>query len=659
MDRPVPVGRVAFFDHPGPERELRRAVFHDPFGNEILPLLPVLPNSAATAPLLRLPTETLVNILSFVAVDRDSLRTLLRASRTCRQLALPWLFAVSRLYVHARSWPSCAIWMWKVRKGQAGPKGFVRHVHIALPGIDRLHFIAPLGRVALTSALPAMANLTSLTLGNKTPIDSSLLASIAGLPVRVLALNGSVFTEPVVCEPPSFPAVWPLKSLYLNIELSSSWRHPERDDRQLAHDLGLLYHGMIERCSPTLERLVVVGPELPDDAEPGAYPPVNFKMDRLRDLELHYQEPCRLKLPTNSDSWLFRLNSSLLSSLLSSTSLRNLSLISPSHTDFKLDPIRDKFLAIVKKSTHIHGLDLKDITLARLEREIPLLANSFSYLKSLTLGWRCSTQPSRWSQGSISDTSFALIGTIRTLEELRLGVVNWKTEFVDQHLWVVDHGLLQKAFGVAAGPEGPTRGLHRLRRLAFYNDVCHSWAVQEMVSDDYDSFAYYRLRFFNHTTVQDAQALTYRSDPPLPDLAKAQPSAQPVFIPSLAVFDDGPRDDEEAKRLERIEARIGYWERAHRNRLLCLAECYAACLPALELFYCGQVYMEIHAMRPSNRNQAEGLGYVVVPLNGEHEWVDKSLNEFGVHDYACLDDCECGRRPFGVNSGDFTPDRSL
>ncbi|RFU78049.1 hypothetical protein TARUN_4179 [Trichoderma arundinaceum] len=554
--------------------------------------------------LLQMPAEILGDIVDLLADDKPALASLALVNSDCRYLARFCQFAEIQFdYSHQAHQLLGGLF----RDFTYAPRPeYVRGFHLEA-------YDAAFGRTAGSYSVEEKRELLRLASAHYTELRGIMLSAISNseLPnLEVLTwedpftVDANFFEEISRCSahhiklvrvkadrscrmrPHLTPAVWPLRSLDLDVQLDYSSRDEldEPDDtqdgvsaRELDHPLSHLFKTLLRLCAPTLESLNWEHSPSPFrgrtmislGSDPLAFP-------NLRYLRLG----CDLHPPT-------------FSSLISSP-LRHLELpISFSHLAKCLttcEPMRDLESVVIsmlprdirpclhvaeflKQHKHIHKLvvhenDFGEGDSQHLDRLImPILAKGgFDNLCCLSLAWGGEgagdvTNP---PAVHIPETALMILGTIASLERLYLRAgcsFGWK------HQWLVDHDQLRHHL----------KGLSRLKMLALVRDT---YAISPL---DNNTARYYSLRWVEDEEYVDAQARPH------------------LDADAHDMVDDEMDYDDVTK------AMIETWEKAHRNRMLTQAEAYARVFPALEWIYCGQWPMGFERNFESRDAQSEAI----------------------------------------------------
>ncbi|KAJ4211806.1 hypothetical protein NW759_012094 [Fusarium solani] len=303
-------------------------------------------------------------------------------------------------------------------------------------------------RSLAAKAISLMPNIDILVWADPFSLDSNFFQQISRSKVQHLKLGKTFIDEPWSLEPPLTPTTWLLRSLHLDVTLSSSYSIPAgSDSNQLMSNF---YSSLFRLCSPALESLRWAD----SDDSPGPMGPLSLgsnllSFPRLRDLQLEDVD----------------LDNAGLSTLLSSP-LRSLKISGPVWD--RLDarrlahgPLRDLESFIVPRLCIHEHQEARDDE-AHLDRYIiPVLENhSFSNLRTLSLALGEGSDDTEMlpHDARVPRTALRAIGRLVSLEQLALsaGLTDgYKSQ------WLVDHDELRGCLG----------NLKRLRKLAIVQDT--------------------------------------------------------------------------------------------------------------------------------------------------------------------------------------------
>ncbi|KAL4971337.1 hypothetical protein BDW66DRAFT_146302 [Aspergillus desertorum] len=558
--------------------------------------------------LLSIPAEILANIVDYIADDRPALAALALVNSDCRQLARscqfvdvcfdysPKAFGLLQALLREvdtrycdESQPTIGACIRRVTV-KPHPKwvAFVHwELHESIWGDTRKSFTkerrAELREEATNNYLTyrsgllmaisvAMPHLETIAWHDRISVDAHFFKAIAHSPIQHLKLSRVPIEEPYLMEPPLTPAVMQLRSLYVDVRLAVQDSHDLEDEHGVLSTprvISPFFKTLLQRCAPTLESLVWYSMDIIRRRETISLGDEPISFPRLRQLKLGWLQ---LALPALSSFF--------------SAPLRQLALPSPHNfetiANFLADckPLRDlqtlvvpplddpktagALVSFLGKHTDLQKLCIEQSIPTVLDSQIvPLLSGgSFSSLVSLSLSWRGpgieqDTQP---HIATVAEESIAAIGRIVSLEQLCLTAgeqIGWRYQ------WEVDHDILRANF----------KGLTKLKKLAICRDTYRTHDALEVE-------AYYSDRLVRDPEWVDAQVR-----PELDEGADVQD-------------DDIPYEE--------------VWERAHRNRMLCQAEKYAAILPSLMWIFCGQWPMAI-------KERENGTFRAAIPLSKERD----------------------------------------
>ena len=284
--------------------------------------------------------------------------------------------------------------------------------------------------MVISSKLP---NLQLLDWQDGTVTPRSLLTTIACSPIEHLRLFRVAFDEEFEVELPRSleRTAWPLRTLHLEPTWESRWTNGGTTDKPPG-SLCRMVGSIIRLCAPSLETLKWVGS-------------LSMYRDRYslacKGQELSFPELRRLTIVRGINL----ADSSLLESMLGQkTKVRELEMdteYSSNEKDFfgKRGSIRtlrtlcclsmDCF-SFLQANPHLHKLRIdRAMKASVLEHEIlPLLAQSFDQLSSLSL---------EWEEAYISKNALEQIGTLQSLWQLHLSVGGSSTRH--RNVWGVDH----------------------------------------------------------------------------------------------------------------------------------------------------------------------------------------------------------------------------
>ncbi|OTB04587.1 hypothetical protein M426DRAFT_11476 [Hypoxylon sp. CI-4A] len=229
------------------------------------------------------------------------------------------------------------------------------------------------------------------------------------------------------------------------------------------------------------------------------------------------------------------------------------------------------YTRFLEKHSHVKKLTLYEAEAAGEELPtaylnslliLTITPQRFTNLTSLSLywggwdGWKDEgLRPARLARTAVvlvSPKALRAIGTLTTLEQLCLGA-GWTLDWRNQ--WLIDHGQIRQHLG----------RLKKLRKLAFRRDT---YRHEKSMFDD----EYYRTRGVVNSDVHAA-------------FGKPALDAE-IGAPPLLQNHDADTFNK------------AIWERAHRNRMVDIAEAHARVFPALDWIYVGQLHM---AIRPGRR----------------------------------------------------------
>ena len=568
---------------------------------------------ASSSRLLQMPAEILANIVNLLIHDKQTLDSLALVNRDCQELARSCQFAevtfdysfptieivlcLFRKYIlklQRSTFGPC------IRKFTYAPRGsFIASHHSDLsaclgePMLDSFqgenredirteanNTYVSIRTFLLRAVSTIMPNLETFVVVDRYPLGSNFFQEVIQSSVRHLKLYGVYIEEPWALTPPLTPPIWPLRSLYLDVSLPSTFSaeaaEPGAGEERIDHPMSIFFTTLFRLCNSTLEALTWV---LPD-----TQPAENWRVLSLGDKPISFPNLRHLRLLSDDH----KLNTLGVLCLLYTSNLRSLEFCSsllqtfavllPKLGDSKpmrnLESLVFPFLPHDDKGCmhtaefliqhrHIKKLYIADLDLSHdacLDRFIiPVLATAnFSNLSCLSLQWGGGRHEAR-HEAHISHDSLAAIGAITSLEKLRLGAgvyTGWR------HQWVVDHTKLRASIA----------GLKRLKMLALTRDTYH-------MSPDDDASRYYSERLVGAQELVDAKS---RPELDVGDELQALQTDTPS-APENGAENEAPNQEDSEK----------IWERAHRNRMLGLAESYAAVLPELEWMLCGQRPMEI------------------------------------------------------------------
>lgn len=142
-------------------------------------------------------------------------------------------------------------------------------------------------RSLAAKAISLMPNIDILVWADPFSLDSNFFQQISRSKVQHLKLGKTFIDEPWSLEPPLTPTTWLLRSLHLDVTLSSSYSIPAgSDSNQLMSNF---YSSLFRLCSPALESLRWAD----SDDSPGPMGPLSLgsnllSFPRLRDLQLEH-----------------------------------------------------------------------------------------------------------------------------------------------------------------------------------------------------------------------------------------------------------------------------------------------------------------------------------------------------------------------------------
>ncbi|OTB14912.1 hypothetical protein K445DRAFT_318822 [Daldinia sp. EC12] len=559
---------------------------------------------ASQSRLLQLPSDILADIVNLLIGDRRTLASLALVNSDCRQLARSSQFAeIDFNYASPRARELLSkLDQERVSRMNNSNRGLTigacvrRIITASYPSFD-IHFMgretdrtktleereeqahqqyklirADLQRV-ICSALP---NLEMIVWHDTYPMDISFLKDIMRSPaqhvwLRRLPIEKKVI--PTLLEQPAIPSIWPLRSLVISLYLELLPREPKREETQFDPAPARFFEAILRSCASTLESLTWLLRNYSLNRWP--IPPLSsdslVSFPRLQFLRIGESGPPRSLLP-----------------LLFNAPLRHISVhLQP---DFELRDILDNcgtlwnletlvmapvpesreyaesIAGFIKRHEHVKKLQVAEDPQTPGETAhldtciIPLFsAGTFERLRTLSLMWGGGDyRKSEPYMVSVPGASLAAIACLASLEELKLSV---GTGGGSNCQWLVDHDELRSVLS----------NLKKLRGLALDHDI-YPWGV----ISEANMGRYYVIQSFTEDEMSDATAR--------PDL------------------EENPEDL--ARVINRRENDEEYFERGHillellhRNRMLKLAEVWAATFPSLEWAYFGERFMGIEVDR--------------------------------------------------------------
>jgi hypothetical protein len=548
----------------------------DEYGRDIDPPLPLYIDRAmenrpfkSTSPLLQLPSDVLVIILSYV--DSDSLGSLALVNSDCRQLARSRKFSNFCFdYSYAASGLLSLLVEEKATRdrsnnilggigGAVGPcirrltiatnPGWIKHLHDidlsqefnALEESVREERLARASdafskyQMRIESILSSRATLPHLELldwEDKAPLQQSFFNALTTSSIQHLKLfRVSVKQEFEIFQPP-VSYRWNLRTLNLNVH----WDIRRKGEGGTSS----LCTSLLRSCSHSLETLVwseVMWETLTFGPDPTKVP----RLEKLRNLGLKFlrfgdrRTVDTLLAPSLSVLDLKYCLDSLVAEALRSRG-RILSL------ETLLFTLRngsiDNYIEFLNANTQISKLsvfggiaDKEEGSYGNIPEEkiLPVLSSSFHALKSLRLSWHESVN-------IIPDVALRIISELEGLEQVCLGAgcpVGWK------HDWLVDHESIRNHLS----------HLPRLKKIAFTRDSYKNPLLPGENGHD-----------------------TYYTD---------QFPASADMVAAGVDWGSGP------------EARVRVWEDGHKRRMVAEAEKYIASMPKLEWIFLGQYPMAV------------------------------------------------------------------
>ncbi|KAI9898005.1 hypothetical protein N3K66_006365 [Trichothecium roseum] len=594
---------------------------------------------ASSSRLLQMPAEVLANIVNFLIHDKQTLASLALVNSDCQELARSCQFAE---VTYTYSFPTIELvlslfrkYILKLQRSTFGPcirkftyapRGFFIAGHhsdlsacLREPMLDSYQgenredlrtqangTYVSIRTFLLRAVSTIMPNLETFVVVDRYPLDSNFFQEVTQSAVRHLKLYGVYIEEPWALTPPLTPPIWPLRSLYLDVSLPSTFSAEAAElgagQERIDHPMTTFFTTLFRLCGSSLEALTWdFRDSLPAENwrvlslgdKPQSFPNLrhlrllspHHNLDTLGVLSLLYTSNLRsLEFPSS----LLESHAALLPMLADSKPLRDLENLVLPHLPHN-DKACMRTTEFIVQHRHVKKLYIADLDLSPntcLDRFIiPALATAnFSNLSCLSLEWGGGRQEGR-HEAHIPHDSLAVVGAITSLEKLRLGAgisTGWR------HQWVVDHTKLRASIA----------GLERLKMLALTRDTYH-------MSPDDDASKYYSERLVGAQELVDA-----KSRPEL-DVGDELQALQ-VDTPSTPEngAENVAANQEDSEKI---------WERAHRNRMLGLAESYAAVLPELEWMLCGQRPMEIQHLPGSPAVQR------ATPLTTKREQCKKFL----------------------------------
>lgn len=251
--------------------------------------------------LFQMPAEILADIVDLLADDKSALASLALVNTDCRYLARSCQFAeihfdysyqAQQLLLHLAeeaqratdlTTRACPIGICVRRVTFASRTEYViaRHeeLHDSIFGEDadlysqeqrdklrqdaqaQYILLRKLSSLVVTCTMP---NLEVFTWGDPIPVDDNFLTAVSRCPARHIKLKKFRISKPWLMEPPLVPALWPLRSLDLDVELSPRWNADRLESRvrqkrtsteELENPMSGFFETLFQRCAATLESL--------------------------------------------------------------------------------------------------------------------------------------------------------------------------------------------------------------------------------------------------------------------------------------------------------------------------------------------------------------------------------------------------------------------
>ncbi|KAL7893195.1 hypothetical protein HDV63DRAFT_387573 [Trichoderma sp. SZMC 28014] len=551
--------------------------------------------------LFQMPAEILADIINLLADDKSTLASLALVNSDCRYLARSCQFAEIHFDYSSQSQQLLMHLAEEARRGtnsttRTCPIGIcVRRVTFAsrpefvIAPYEELHYSMLGDTAGLYSqesrnklpqdalaectelqklSLLAMPNLEVFTWEDPIPVDDSFLKEFSQCSARHIKLERFKIDKPWLLEPPLVPALWPLRSLDLDVELAHRGDADQFESKairkctsckELEDPISGFFETLFQRCAATLESLSWrhAGPWSKGEISLGRRPP-SFPLLRYLRLESISLSPRAFSSLLSSPLRHLELPPSLeklAACLAACEPLRDLqSLIIPQL------PSQSQACAhvaeFIRQHKHVHKLFIHELDTTHLDRLIiPMLAEGgFNNLRCLSLAWgegvSDMTIPHKFQ---IPEEALRTIGTIVSLERLSLRA---GMDFGWRHQWLVDHDKLRQHL----------RPLTRLKMLALARDTYPISSSSRIAAE----------RYYSARLVGESERAVARARADL-DVGEAS-----------SVADTHGMTEDQHNEWEESEAEARIWERAHRNRMLAQAEAYAEVFPALDWILVGQ-----------------------------------------------------------------------
>lgn len=460
--------------------------------------------------------------------------------------------------------------------------------------------------LAITRVMP---NLEVLTWEDQFPMDNKFLNAISQCSAHHIKLEKVKIGGSLLMKAPSISALWPLRSVDLDIRLAqgleADWLEAgllqgHASSQELDNPMSEFCKTLFQGCAATLESLTWrrMGRWSRGRISLGLYP-LHFPLLRYLRFGPVLLSPLAftsllspslkyLELPSSMDN--------LGECLVASEPLRRLESLIISRLPLQSQEC-DYVAEFIRRHKHVNKLlvhepdsHLRGSThLSRII--VPILAEGgFNNLRCLSLAW------GRESMGSVTrsheiyipDSALTTLGSIVSLEQLSLRAGNnnrWGNK------WLVSHDKLRQYLG----------NLSRLKMLALGCDTYTITSFNHINAENY-----YDLRLVGKSEHKEARARENLG-----------------FSGALEVVDTCDTIENERHEGEDL---VKIWERAHLNRMLAEAEAYAAIFPALEWILCGQRPIGLQC----NTKSLEPYKLAIPLTQYRHECYDFLDKTFGI-----------------------------